>query len=84
MFDRRADERVKEVRGMCVIRTENHLPEKPKEQLNQKVMELDSQSADLFEKLEKSWKPGMRFTLSAQFSGATESARYAKRFTNRV
>ena len=69
---------------MCVIRTENHLPEKSKEQLNQKVMGLDSQSADLFEKLEKSWKPGMRFTLSAQFSGATESARYDKRFTNRV
>lgn len=49
---------------MCVIRTENHLPEKSKEQLNQKVMGLDSQSADLFEKLEKSWKPGMRFALS--------------------
>ena len=35
-----------EVRGMNRVKTENHLPEKPKEQLNQKVMELDSQSAD--------------------------------------
>ena len=49
---------------MCGVRTENHLPEKPNEQLHQRVMELDSLSADLFEKLEKSWKPGMRFTLS--------------------
>ena len=66
------------------VKTENHLPEKPKEQLRQKVMELDSRSTDLFRKIEKSWKPGMQFTLPVQFSDATESARYAKRFTNRV
>ena len=46
------------------VKTENHLPEKPKEQLRQKVMELDSRSTDLFRKIEKSWKPGMRLTLS--------------------
>ena len=49
---------------MDKVTTTNHSPEKPKEQLYQRVMELDSRSADCLKKLEKSWKPGMRFTLS--------------------
>lgn len=65
--------------------TANHLPEKLKEQLHQKVMEMDSQSMELLKKLEKSWKPGIRLILSYQFSAdVIDSERYCIRLIKRV
>lgn len=59
--------------------TTNRLPEKQKEQLHQKVMEMGSQSTVFLKKLKKSWEPGIRLTLSDQFSAdATDSERCCK------
>ena len=70
---------------MDEVKTENHLPEKLKEQLHQKVMEMDSQSMELLKKLEKSWKPGIRLILSYQFSAdVIDSERYLIRLIKRV
>lgn len=65
--------------------TANHLPEKLKEQLHQKVMEMDSQSTIFLIKLKNSCTPGIRLTLSDQFSAnATDSERCCKRFVKRL
>lgn len=70
---------------MSGVKTANHLPEKLKEQLHQKVMEMDSQSKVSLIKLKKSWKPGMRLIPSYQFSAdVIDSERYCIRLIKRV
>ena len=70
---------------MDEVKTANHLPEKLKEQLHQKVMEMDSQSMVSLIKLKKSRKLGIRLILSDQFSAdATDSERCCKRFVKRL
>lgn len=70
---------------MDEVKTANHLPEKLKEQLHQKVMEMDNQSTASLIKLKKSWKPDIRLILSYQFSAdVIDSERCCIRLIKRV